>query len=77
MRAPSYRQFTTLGKTACESSLPESPEIVKHPANQALRGGRRFMFLGHLAVGLAAKGAARKPSLGTYIAAAELPDQGD
>src|SRR3990167_6497434 len=41
MRAPSYRQFTTLGKTACESSLPESPEIVKHPAKQTLRGGRR------------------------------------
>ena len=38
---PPYGQFTTLGKTACESSLPESPEIVKHPAKQTLRGGRR------------------------------------
>src|SRR3989304_6186036 len=32
------------------------------------------MFIGHLAVGLAAKGAARKPSLAAYLAAAQLPD---
>jgi hypothetical protein len=32
------------------------------------------MFLGHLAVGLAAKGAARKPSLAACLAAAQWPD---
>ena len=38
---PPYGQFTTLGKPACKSSLPESPEIVKPPAEPALRGGMR------------------------------------
>ena len=32
------------------------------------------MFIGHLAVGLAAKGAARKPSLGTYLTAVQFAD---
>jgi hypothetical protein len=32
------------------------------------------VFIGHIAVGLASKGAARKPSLGTYLAAVQFAD---
>ena len=32
------------------------------------------MFIGHFAVGFAAKGVSPKPSLATYLAAAQLPD---